>query len=191
MPDVAPPPSAAVAGEGAGPTTMEISVFEGDLTDAPAEAICTSTNPRLSLMMGSGGAVRERGGFEVLRACEQITGGKLLPPGSAHVTTAGALPFKAVIHCVAGTETHLTSAAIIQACVRNALARADAAGYATVAMPVFGTGHGRFPFERALQTIDEALRSASTSVQRVVIAINDSARAESARRVLRGARSSR
>src|SRR6266567_2013097 len=48
---------------------MKISVFLGDLADVPAEAICTSTNPRLSLMMGTGGAIREHAGFEVLRAC--------------------------------------------------------------------------------------------------------------------------
>jgi O-acetyl-ADP-ribose deacetylase len=170
---------------------MDISIFEGDLTDAPAEAVCTSTNPRLSLMMGTGGAVRERGGFEVLREAERIADGKLLPPGSAHATTAGALPFKIAIHCVAGTDTHLTSAAIIKACVRNALACATANGCATVAMPVFGTGHGRFKFDQALQAMLEVLRDAPAQVHRVVIAVNDPARAESARRVLHDARSSR
>jgi O-acetyl-ADP-ribose deacetylase len=170
---------------------VKISVFAGDLTEAPAEAICTSTNPRLSLMMGTGGAVRERGGFEVLRACEQIAGGIPLPAGSAHTTTAGALPYTAIIHCVASNDTHITSAAIIEACVRNALACADAAGCMTVAMPVFGAGHARFKFDRALLVMLETLLRASTSVEHVVIAINDPERAESARRVLHDARSSR
>jgi O-acetyl-ADP-ribose deacetylase (regulator of RNase III) len=163
---------------------VKISIFDGDLTDAPAEAICTSTNPRLSLMMGTGGAARERGGFEVLRACEKITGGKLLPPGSAHPTTAGALPYKTIIHCVASNDTHTTSAAIIKACVLNALKCADAAGCSIVAMPVFGTGHARFKFEQALLLMTDALKAASTSVDRVVVAINDPARAESARRMI-------
>ena len=64
---------------------MNVSIFAGDITDAPADAICTSTNPRLSLMMGTGGAVRERGGFGVLRECEAIVAGS--PPlraGSVH-----------------------------------------------------------------------------------------------------------
>ena len=170
---------------------MDIAIFEGDLTEAPADAVCTSTNPRLSLMMGTGGAVRERGGFEVLRAAEAITGGKLMPAGSAHVTTAGSLPYKIAIHCVCSTETHVTSAAIIKACVRNALARADEHACASVVMPVFGTGHARFKFEAALEAMLEALQAAQTSVQRVLIAVSEPARAESARRVLLAARSSR
>ena len=162
----------------------QISIFEGDLTDAAADAVCTSTNPRLSLMMGTGGAVRERGGFEVLRACEEIVRGKPLPPGSAHVTTAGALPFKIAIHCVAGTETHLTSAEIIRACARSALLRAAENGCASVAMPVFGSGHGRFKFDQALGAMLEAIRNAPPSIARVVIAVNEPERAETARRIL-------
>ncbi|HUJ12523.1 MAG TPA: macro domain-containing protein [Thermoanaerobaculia bacterium] len=169
---------------------MTVEIFEGDLTDAPADAICTSTNPRLSLMMGSGGAVRERGGFEVLRECEAITGGKLVPPGSVHVTTAGALPYKAAIHCVASNQTHMTSIAIIKACVRNAIARAASAGWTTIAMPVFGSGHARFKFDDALVAMLDAIEETRLPI-RIVIAINDPARAESARRVLLSARSSR
>jgi len=35
---------------------MRISIFAGDICDVPAEALCTSTNPRLSLAMGTGAA---------------------------------------------------------------------------------------------------------------------------------------
>ncbi|HJT18765.1 MAG TPA: macro domain-containing protein [Thermoanaerobaculia bacterium] len=163
---------------------MEIDVFEGDLTEARADAVCTSTNPRLSLMMGTGGAVRERGGFEVLRQCEAIAHGKPLPPGSAHVTTAGSLPFKIAIHCVASNEVHLTSNTIIRACVRNALVCAGEHACRSLVMPVFGTGHARFKFQQALEMMLDVLQNADTPVQRVTIAINDAAKAESARRLL-------
>ena len=33
---------------------MRVTVFAGDLCDVHAEALCTSTNPRLSLAMGTG-----------------------------------------------------------------------------------------------------------------------------------------
>lgn len=167
---------------------MAVTIFEGDLTDAPADAICTSTNPRLSLMMGTGGAVRERGGFEVLRECEQIASIEALPAGSVHVTSAGALPYKGVIHCVASNETHITSAALIRACVTRAVAQANAAGWTTIAMPVFGSGHARFKFEDALGAMLDAIERAPSPPD-IVIAINDPARAECARRVLRAARS--
>ncbi len=166
---------------------MKVSVWVGDLTEAPAEAICTSTNPRLTLMMGTGGAVRARGGFEVLRACEQIveaefrrSGRQGLPVGSAHATTAGTLPYKAVIHCVASNASHLSSPDIIRTSVTNALACADAAGCSTLAMPVFGTGHARVKFDRALVAMAEALRTASTAVEHVIVVVHEADRAEEA-----------
>ena len=164
---------------------VNIVVFEGDITDAPGDAICTSTNPRLSLMMGTGGAVRERGGFEVLRACEEIVRSRPLRPGSAHVTTAGSLPHKIAIHCVAVNESHLTSESIIRACVLSALARAAEHGCSSVVMPVFGSGHGRFKFEAALKTMLETIRTAATPVTEVVIAVNEPERAEAARRIVK------
>ncbi len=163
---------------------MRISVFAGDIADAPAEAICTSTNPRLSLMMGTGASIREKGGWDVLRACEAIVKQQPLRAGSAVRTTAAALPCKTIIHCVASNESHLTSSAIIQACVRNALALAREAGCTSVAMPVFGTGHARFKFDQALRAIREALASAPEGIDEVLVVINDPARAKDAERLL-------
>jgi O-acetyl-ADP-ribose deacetylase (regulator of RNase III) len=160
---------------------VKITVLCGDITDAPAEAVCTSTNARLSLMMGTGGSVRERGGFEILRECEAIVSaaGGALPVGSVHVTGAGKLPFRIAVHCVASDpKSHRSSEAVIRACVRNALAAADAASCASVAMPVFGTGHARFRFDRAAATLVNAIREAQTNVREVVIAVDDAEKAE-------------
>jgi O-acetyl-ADP-ribose deacetylase (regulator of RNase III) len=164
---------------------MKIDVFAGDLTDAPAEALCTSTNPRLSLMMGTGGSVRDRGGFEVLRECEAILGDRTLAPGSVVTTSAGRLPHKAIFHCVASNANHRSSAEIIRACVANALAAADKAGCTSVAMPVFGTGHAHFKFLDALKTMAAALREAATRVQTVVVVLRDDDWRHEAERILR------
>jgi O-acetyl-ADP-ribose deacetylase len=129
---------------------MRASIFIGDIADVEAEAICTSTNPRLSLMMGTGAAVRARGGYEILRACEEIVSRDgPLPPGSAWPTTAGSLASKVVIHCVASDANHRSSEATIAMCVRNALDCAARAGCRTVAMPVFASGHAHVNFRRA------------------------------------------
>ena len=163
---------------------MKISLFVGDITDVQADAVCTSTNPRLSLMMGTGGAVRERGGFQVLRECEKLTGGHTLPAGSAFLTTGGALPFKAVIHCVASDTSHRSSTEIVRLCVRNALERADCAGCKTVAMPVFGSGHAHVRFDQALTAMRDILLNANTGVEHVVVVVYDQDRADDARRIL-------
>jgi O-acetyl-ADP-ribose deacetylase (regulator of RNase III) len=165
---------------------MRISVFVGDLCAAPAEAVCTSTNPRLSLVMGTGASLRERGGFGILRECEALRGDRELPPGSAHVTSAGKLPFRAAIHCVACDRTHRSSSHIVAACVRSALGKADELGVKSVAMPLFATGHARVKFDHAIEAMISAIRNARTDVQEVVIVVYDADRAEQIQRALTG-----
>ena len=171
---------------------MKISIYTGDVSDAPAEALCTSTNPRLSLVMGTGASIRSRGGFEILRACEAIvdadaqsSGSRGLAAGSVHTTTAGQLPAKIVIHCVASDASHRSSATIIRSCVTGALDAADAAGCASVAMPLFGTGHARFKIENAVAAMAEALRDAITSVRDVIVVVHDPEYVSDAIRIIR------
>jgi O-acetyl-ADP-ribose deacetylase (regulator of RNase III) len=163
---------------------MKISVFAGDLCDAPADVLCTSTNPRLSLVMGTGASVRARGGLNVLRACgalieKQLTfsGQRDLPPGSAHATTAGDLPAKMIIHCVASDPAHRSSVAIIRSCVRNAVAIAEAAGHRTIAIPLFATGHAAFRLVDSVSAVAEELRIARSTLSEVFVVVYDSERA--------------
>lgn len=170
---------------------MRVSIFVGDIADAPAEAVCTSTNPRLTLVMGTGASVRDRGGFSILRACEGIvehhcreSGRRGLPAGSAHLTEAGQLPFKAVIHCVASDASHRTSPAIVSACVTSALSSAAEAGAESVAMPVFGSGHARLPFDEAIEAMGARLTSDSPEIREVVVVAGDREHAGTVRAVL-------
>ncbi len=164
---------------------MRFSIFVGDIADADAEAICTSTNPRLSLMMGTGAAVRGRGGYEILRACEEIVRREgPLPPGSAWPTTAGSLPSKVVIHCVASDASHRSSENTIAMCVRNALDCAAREGCRTVVMPVFATGHAHMNFRGAVEAMARTARELSTSVKEIVLVIRDDDHLDVVREVL-------
>jgi O-acetyl-ADP-ribose deacetylase (regulator of RNase III) len=169
---------------------MRVSLFIGDLCDVQAEALCTSTNPRLSLAMGTGASVRGRGGYGILRECEAIVdaaGARRLAAGSAHQTSAGELAAKILIHCVGSDAGHRSSAAIIRDCVVNALALADAAGCESIALPVFGTGHARFKFDDAIRVMAETLRDGATAVRRVFIVIYNDERTDAVLRVVRSA----
>jgi len=169
---------------------MRVSVIAGDIADAPADAICTSTNPRLTLMMGTGGSVRDRGGFEVLRAAEEVLANSdrtSLPPGSVHVTTAGKLPYKAILHCIASDATHRSSDAVIRTCVVNALAAAESLDCTSLAMPVFATGHAHYKFAKSLAAMAEALRSANTRLEHLIIVVRDEDRVDDAKRAIRDA----
>lgn len=170
---------------------MNVSILVGDLASAPVEALCTSTNPKLTLVMGTGASLRGRGGSEILRQCEAIvaaelksTGRSELPAGSVHVTTAGTLRAKIAIHCVASDASHRSSAAIIKMCVTNALQAAAAKGCRSIAMPVFATGHAGFNFDRAVVIMAEAIRDSQTSIGDLVVVVSDTERAASASKLI-------
>lgn len=166
---------------------MRVSIIIGDIADAPADALCTSTNPRLSLAMGTGAAVVERGGLQVKRECEaqlESAGRNAMPVGSVHATTAGQLPARVVLHCVASDAAHKSSAAVIAACVENALSLASRGGCRSIAMPVFATGHAHFPFDRAVEAMATALAHASVVIDDVMIVVGDEEHAATALRIL-------
>lgn len=170
---------------------MKLSIFLGDIADAPAEALCTSTNPHLSLMMGTGASVRARGGPAVLQACKALLEGRQsLPAGSAHATTAGTLPHKMAIHCIASDEAHRSSEAIVRSCVVQAIACADAAGCTSIAVPIFATGHARLRFADVARVMGQAVVDVArrTDVQHrvgeVTFVTNDEERVNELRAVL-------
>jgi O-acetyl-ADP-ribose deacetylase len=159
---------------------VTIAIFAGDITETDTCAVCTSTNPRLTLVMGTGAAVRGRGGFSILRACEQIVAREgPLPTGSARATNAGELRHKIAIHCVASDLSHRSSEEIIRSCVKSAATLAVEAGCDSIAVPVFGAGHARVPYARALSAVVDELRKCP--LERAVIAIPDNERVEDAR----------
>lgn len=167
---------------------MKVRIIIGDIADARAEALCTSTNPRLSLAMGTGGAVVERGGWQVKRECEALlesAGRDAMPVGSVHATTAGELHAKVIFHCVASNAAHKSSAAVIEACVDNALALAARGGCRSIAMPVFATGHAHFPFDRAVEAMASAMSHASPVLDEAQIVVSDDALAKQALRIVR------
>jgi O-acetyl-ADP-ribose deacetylase len=146
---------------------VKLGLFFGDICQAPVDVICTSTNPHLDLMIGTGGAVRSAGGWTIQEECYKKIREKssspdltILEPGQAVVTGAGDLPFKGVIHCVAIDSFHNSSAEVIQLCVRNALVEfAQIPDAHTIAFPVFAAGNGQFDFSASLTEICKTLKA--------------------------------
>ncbi|NOJ80596.1 macro domain-containing protein [Myxococcus xanthus] len=138
---------------------MPVSVIEGDLLDQPVEAIVNAWNRNiipwwLLLPQGVSGAIKRRGGVGPFR---EVAKAGAMPLGSAVVTSAGRLPFKAIIH-VAGIDLlWRASVRSIQDSVRNALAKAREQGLRSVAFPVIGAGSGSFDEARALELMRQVL----------------------------------
>lgn len=187
----AEPPRRWVVGPGDGRPGLEVILFVGELTEAPAEVLCTSTNPRLSLLGGTGRAVVGEGGWSIKREAADVlaaerrrTGRDTLEVGTVSVTSAGALPFERILHCVASDDRHRSSPEAIRRCVEAALRSAEEIGATSVAMPIFGAGHASFSFSGAVREIAEALRRTDTAVERVVLVIFHPHRAEEAEAIV-------
>jgi O-acetyl-ADP-ribose deacetylase (regulator of RNase III) len=71
--------------------------------------------------------------------------------GSAVETSAGRLPFRAIIHVAGIDDLWRGSERSIRASVRNAAELALTRGYRKVAFPVLGSGSGGFDEAKALE----------------------------------------
>lgn len=82
-----------------------------------------------------------------------------IPLGGAVETTAGRLPFRAIIHVAGISMFWRSSEQSIRACVRNALALATERGYRSLAFPLIGAGTGGFAPEKALEIMGHEARA--------------------------------
>lgn len=172
---------------------MKVGVFIGELADAPADVICTSTNPQLNAFRGSDAALRKRGGAELradsnalLEREELRTGHRQVPAGCAPATGPGTLLFQAVVHCVA-FDAQGTTPEVITGCVRNALMTLSGLRPRPqrVAMPVLGADNGKFEFDAALRLMADLLKATvSPPFDMLWIVLPDAKHQAAAQRIL-------
>jgi O-acetyl-ADP-ribose deacetylase len=121
-----------------------IEVIEGDLLDQDVEVIVNAWNRNiipwwLLLPQGVSGAIKKRAGYGPFREL-----GKLgpIPLGGAVLTSAGRLPFKAIIHVAGISMWWRSSERSIRSSCRSAIALAKEHGLASIAFPLIGAGTG-------------------------------------------------
>jgi O-acetyl-ADP-ribose deacetylase (regulator of RNase III) len=140
---------------------MQPQIVHGYLLDQQVEVIVNAWNRNiipwwLLLPQGVSGAIKRRGGFkpfiEVGRAGP-------IPLGGAVITTAGRLPFKAIIHVAGIDMLWRASKRSIQESVRSSMELVNQGDFASVAFPVIGSGSGGFSQDAALALmLDEFAR---------------------------------
>ena len=96
----------------------KISLRQGDLTDADADAIVNAANNQLMLGGGVAGAIRIKGGPAIQNECDRIGPIAL---GEAAITGAGRLRARHVIHAASMRLGESTSEANLRAATRNSL----------------------------------------------------------------------
>jgi O-acetyl-ADP-ribose deacetylase (regulator of RNase III) len=146
---------------------MEIRLVRGDITEQQVDAIVTAANVELRGGGGVDGAVHDAAGPRLLEALRPLAP---CPAGSAVVTPAFDLaPVRWVIHAVGPVYSGPQDARTLAAAYVSALARADEVGARSVAFPSISTGVYGYPADEASRISVEALRSARTSVEHVLL----------------------
>lgn len=152
-----------------GSVTLELR--KGNIALSDTDAVVNAANEYLNLGAGVAGALRELGGEQIQRECNEIG---FCPVGSAVITSGGNLKAKYVIHAVGpmygeGDETNK-----LRSAVSSALKLADERSLRSVTLPAIGAGFFHYPLPECAATIVGAIRETAATlknVQRVVICL--------------------
>ena len=160
---------------------MRVTLVKGDITAQEVDAVVNAANTTLLGGGGVDGAIHRRGGREILKECRELRERKYpngLPTGQAVATTAGNLPARWVIHAVGPRVGDADAERLLGSAYASALHRADEVGARSVAFPSISTGVYGYPREAAATISVEALRGATTTVERVLLVAFDDRAAE-------------
>lgn len=138
---------------------MHILIVHGDLLDQPVEVIVNPWNRNiipwwLLLPQGVSGAIKKRAGLEPFKELSRMG---QIPLGEAVKTSAGRLPFKAIIHVAGINLLWRSSKQSIQNSVINAMKLVIENSYASVAFPMIGAGSGGADASTVLRWMIEEL----------------------------------
>ena len=122
----------------------KLEVVQGDLLDQDVDVIVNAWNRNiipwwLLLPQGVSGAIKRRAGYAPFR---ELAKHGAIPLGGAVLTTAGDLPFKAIIHVAGISMWWRSSERSIRDSCRNAIALAEEENFTSIAFPLIGAGTG-------------------------------------------------
>jgi O-acetyl-ADP-ribose deacetylase len=151
--------------------SCQITLVAGDLLDQDVEVIVNPWNRNvipwwLLWPHGVSGAIKRRAGTAPFRELRQY--GVLLL-GHAVMTSAGRLPYRAIIH-VAGIDYFWrASETSVRLSVCNALKLAAAEGVTSIAFPIIGSGSGGLDVERAKGVMMDELQRQDPPLRVIVV----------------------
>ena len=140
---------------------MDLRLVDGDLLDQDVEVIVNAWNRNLIpwwllLPQGVSGAIKRRGGTAPFK---ELNRQGVIPLGGAVETSAGKLPFKAIIHVAGINLLWRSSEWSVRESVRNAMKLAISRGYRSLAFPLIGAGSGGGKADTVWNWMREELQS--------------------------------
>jgi O-acetyl-ADP-ribose deacetylase (regulator of RNase III) len=132
-----------------------VTLEQGDISEAPTDAIVNAANNDLLLGAGVAGAIRAKGGPQIQQECDRIGP---IEVGEAAITTAGRLKARFVIHAASMRLGGRTDEDGLRNSTRNTLRIAAQRGLNSIAFPAIGTGIAGFPLGRCAEVMLAEIR---------------------------------
>ncbi len=140
--------------------TTRLEIAQGDLTQAPVDAIVNAANEELkhgggiaAAIVRAGGSIIQQESRDWVRKHGEVT------HDSPAYTSAGKLPARYVIHAVGPIWGSGDEDAKLGSAIRGSLQRAEALGLQSIAFPAISTGIFRFPVRRAARIFFETFKA--------------------------------
>ena len=156
---------------------VELECVQGDIArQVGMDAVVNAANAQLMPGGGVAGALHRAAGPGLAEECTPLAP---IHPGQAVITSGHGLPNPYVIHVlgpVFGVDE--PAEALLAACYRNGLRRAEASRLRSVAFPAISTGAFGYPLEPAIRVaVDTVLRAVPTleHVRHVRFVLHDGA----------------
>lgn len=136
-----------------------IEVLKGDLLTQDVDVIVNAANTHLIHGAGIAGAITKAGGPSIQR---ESNAKRPIPTGAATTTTAGDLPFKAIVHAVGPVwgGGDYDEDRLLRFAHKSAVIHAARVGAKSMAFPAISCGIFGFPADRAAPIAVKAVRDA-------------------------------
>jgi len=150
---------------------MKPEIVSGDILDQQVEVIVNSWNRNifpwwLLLPQGVSGVIKKKGGcapFKEVRRCGVI------PLGEARLTSAGKLPYRAIIHVAGINLFWFATAKSVKQSVVNAMKIVDEKNFQSVAFPLIGSGSGNRKKDWSLKLMTETFATIKSPAKVVIV----------------------
>lgn len=154
----------------------KLSLYKGDITTLPTDAIVNAANSSLLGGGGVDGAIHRAAGPGLLAECRLLNG---CPTGEARITKGYDLPARYVLHTV-GPVWHggnNNEKQLLCNAYRNSLQLAAENGVRTIAFPNISTGVYHYPKDLAaavaIETVTDFINEHPGSLQQIIFVCFD------------------